>query len=130
MTQKPPPREQEQSIRARKAQMFEDDEQSSVPGAPARVSKPFAAHLRETPAKPMGNGIKAMLWVAGAVVLLLFAASVYRISSRPTSSSRPRIKSKSKPKVAIAAPFGDVHVRIAQRAGRVNDGALRMMDAC
>src|SRR5205823_6242612 len=67
------PRESDQSIDARKQEMFREE-----PKAVAVVtSKPFAAYLRETPAKPLPPGTKMMLVGAGAVVVLLFAGTLW-----------------------------------------------------
>jgi hypothetical protein len=77
MTPKQPPREQEQSIRARKEELY--DEQP----APARPvgtepKKPFAVYVRETPAAPLSGLVKAALWAVGAVVVLLLIATLLR----------------------------------------------------
>jgi hypothetical protein len=63
---------QEQSIKARKSELFEEEVRESE-GGPAR---PFRAYLETTPATPLSLGIKASLWSMGVVVGLLFVAGV------------------------------------------------------
>jgi hypothetical protein len=76
----PHPREQEQSIKARKKLLFDDDE--DAPAAAPRelvVRKPFREYLQTTPAAPLSGGVKAALWAAGVVVLLLLIAALLTI---------------------------------------------------
>jgi hypothetical protein len=92
---KPSSQEQEQAIKARKQLLFEVEEQ---PGAVTR--KPFAEYLRETPAAPLSGGMKAALWAAGAVALLMLVLALVKggREKRPSSpgpavsspASRPR----------------------------------------
>ena len=77
MNPKPPPREEEQSIRARKAEMFERTE-SPKPTGPTSPTKPFAVYLRETPATPLSGMTKAILWAVGALVVLLLIVGFLR----------------------------------------------------
>jgi hypothetical protein len=63
---------QEQSIKARKSELFEE-EAREVEGGPMR---PFRAYLETTPAAPLSLGIKASLWSTGVVVGILFVAGV------------------------------------------------------
>ena len=66
------PREQEQSIRARKQLIFGEEE---LPGQGRRATtKPFSEYLRTTPPAPLSTATKAMLWAVGAVVVLLLIA--------------------------------------------------------
>lgn len=67
-----PARTQEQSIKARKHQLFEDEEPVGGGGS----SVPFEELLRTTPAEPLSGPVKAMLWAIGVVVALLLAASL------------------------------------------------------
>jgi hypothetical protein len=65
---------QEQSIKARKNELFEEEARNAEEGVgPVR---PFRAYLRETPAAPLSLGVKASLWGTGAVVGLLFVAAI------------------------------------------------------
>lgn len=79
-----PAREQEQSIRDRKNLMFDDEDLPSRAGAAGEgaagpiVAKPFRDYLTSTPAEPLSNTAKAMLYVVGAVVLLLFLAAILK----------------------------------------------------
>jgi hypothetical protein len=65
---------QEQAIKARKNELFEEEARNAEEGVgPVR---PFRAYLRETPAAPLSLGVKASLWGTGAVVGLLFVAAI------------------------------------------------------
>jgi hypothetical protein len=81
-------REQEQSIRDRKRQLFEDDDDDLPSGSRSGsagtataplVARPFADYLRTTPPTPLSQGAKAALWTAGAIVLALFALALTRV---------------------------------------------------
>lgn len=63
------PREQEQSIKARKREIFEE-EQDFGP------RKPFAEYLAMTEATPLTAAQKAMLWGVGTLVVLLLVAAL------------------------------------------------------
>lgn len=63
------PREQEQSIKARKLEIFEE-EQDFGP------RRPFSEYLAETEATPLTAGQKAALWGVGLLVLLLLVAAL------------------------------------------------------
>ena len=67
----PQQRTQEQSIKARKHQLFEVDE--PLDSGPRR---PFRDCLRETPADPLSTPLKALLWTVGTVVILLLIAAL------------------------------------------------------
>ena len=56
------PREQEQSIKARKREIFEEEQ---VFGP----RRPFSAYLAETEATPLTAGQKAAIWGVGVLVL-------------------------------------------------------------
>ena len=78
---------QEQSIKARKHQLFEAD-------APVEVGsgRSFKEFLRTTPATPFSGLIKATLWAAGVVVILVLVAALFKTFNRPpgTSPGSPR----------------------------------------
>jgi len=62
---------QDQSIKSRKFQLFDDDDPAA--GGPA---KPFADYLRATPPAPMSAGVKAAFWGAGGVLILILLAAL------------------------------------------------------
>lgn len=71
------PREQEQSIRARKKLLF--DEEEGAPGQGRRgATKPFSEYLRTTPPAPLSTATKAMLWGIGVVVVVLLIATLMK----------------------------------------------------
>ena len=73
----PPPREQEQSIKARKTELYEAQAAQTGP------RKAFARHLAETPAAPLSKYEKGVIWGAGAVVVLLLLAAIVTIPPPP-----------------------------------------------
>lgn len=80
-------RTQEQSIKARKHELFEDptDEHPSLGSAPRRS---FAECLRDTPARPLDPSVRIGLWAIGVLVVLLLLAAFAKVGSRP-SKHRP-----------------------------------------
>ena len=82
--------EQDQSIKARSSELFVDD----APVDLTRATKPFRVYLRETPARPLSIGIKALFWVLGIVVGVLFLIAIWRVAhghgARPASSASSR----------------------------------------
>jgi hypothetical protein len=64
------PREQEQSIKARKREIFEEEQDFGGP------QRPFSDYLAETEATPLTAGQKATLWGVGVLVLLLLLAAL------------------------------------------------------
>jgi hypothetical protein len=79
---------QEQSIKARKHQLFEAD-------APVQVGsgRPFREFLRTTPAAPLSGLTRAALWAAGVVVALVLVAALFKTFNRPPKAvSRPASK--------------------------------------
>ncbi len=68
--------EQERSIKARAHELFVEPPQTG-----GQV-KPFPVYLRETPAVPMSATIKALLWMVGIIVALLFIGAVWRLMVR------------------------------------------------
>jgi hypothetical protein len=83
-------REQEQSIKDRKRLLYDADDPIAS-SAPTGDRKPFALHLRETPAARLPTPIKAALWGAGVLVTLLLAAAVYKATQHkaPPSKAAP-----------------------------------------
>ncbi|WP_435016371.1 hypothetical protein TA3x_003937 [Tundrisphaera sp. TA3] len=71
------PRTQEQSIKARKHQLFEDDDVVS-----SGPSLPFPELLKVTPAEPLSPAIKALLWVVGSLVVLMLLAALLTSGGR------------------------------------------------
>jgi hypothetical protein len=70
--------EQEHSIKARSHELYVEE----TPVVPAAVTKPFKVYLQETPAQPISPGIRALFWVMGVVVGLLFLVAIWRVSHR------------------------------------------------
>lgn len=68
--------EQEHSIKVRSNELYVED----TPAVPAQVTKPFPVYLRETPARPLSAGIKAVFWTLGIIVALLFLAALWRVA--------------------------------------------------
>ncbi len=95
----PHQRTQEQSIKARKHQLYEDDEPLFSSGP----HKSFGDCLRETPADPLSLLVKAILWVVGTVVILLLIAAL------ATGGG----KKKPRPKQAPATSAAPSRVRSA-----------------
>jgi len=85
-------REQEISIKQREGEMFRREAESSA------AARPFSDYLRETPAHPLPAWVKAVLWAVGFVVVLLLAAALWRLQSKPPP--RPRASRKGSPSVS------------------------------
>jgi len=85
----PHQRTQEQSIKARKHQLFESDEQVA-----AGPRQSFADCLRQTPATPLSAPVKAGLWAVGTLVILLLAAALATSGNR---KPRPAPKAQALP---------------------------------
>ena len=81
------PREQEQSIKARKREIFEEP-QSDV------STKTFSAYLAETPPAPLSQGQKATLAGVLAFVLVLLLLALL---TRPAPRSHLRPAPKATP---------------------------------
>jgi hypothetical protein len=77
--------EQEISIKARSHELFVESQPVEV----APPVKPFPVYLRETPAVPISGTIKAVLWMVGIIVVLLFIAAVWRLMIRHGSARPP-----------------------------------------
>jgi hypothetical protein len=80
--------EQEHSIKERSHELFVED--TPVPEA---ATKPFKVYLHETPAQPLSLGFKALIWVLGVIVGVLFLLALWRIAhrhqARPPTRSAP-----------------------------------------
>lgn len=81
-------RTQEQSIKARKQDLFDADEPINGPTGP---HKSFQDCLKETPAEPLSTPLKALLWTVGTIVVLLLVAALAtgggkKPKPRPTAS--------------------------------------------
>ena len=74
------PREsQDQSIKARKHELFEDEKQGSQQGS----LKAFSEYLEDIPAAPLSGSDKAVLGAVGTLVLLLFFAAIATVIQGP-----------------------------------------------
>jgi hypothetical protein len=89
---------QEQSIKARKHQLFDDDTSEFAVKGPR---KPFEEFLKETSAAPLSGTAKAILWAAGVVVVLLLVAAMLK-GLRGHSKTGPRPTGKSTVMSAVA----------------------------
>ncbi len=87
---------QEQSIKARKHQLFEPDAPLAV-GSGRR----FKEFLRTTPAAPLSGLTRAALWVAGVVVALVLVAALFKTFHNP-----PRVAPRPAGKTAGVEPDG------------------------
>jgi hypothetical protein len=76
--------EQELSIKEREQQLFLESSEDQGP------VRPFAEYLRETPAAPIPVEVKMLLWIAGVVVAILFAAAIWKASRSSTAHPKPR----------------------------------------
>jgi hypothetical protein len=81
------PREQEQSIKARKRELFEAQR------GPTGPTKRFSEYVDDTPPSPLSSGQKAMLWALSVLVLLLFLAAMLTIPSGHRTKARPTAES-------------------------------------
>ena len=75
---------EEQSIKARKKELFEEQTPDVSLSGPR---KPVKVYLQQTPAMPLSPGVKVALWILGVVVLLLFLAA---LMTRGGRTQRPR----------------------------------------
>ena len=83
---------QEQSIKARKSELYDAE---AKPSGPRAYRKPFAVLRRETPPTPLSLGVKAILWGVGLVVVGLLVL---------TFLTAGKAKPAPKPKAKAAAP--------------------------
>ena len=89
----PDQRTQEQSIKARKHQLFEVDERPTLATGPRRS---FQDCLRQTPAEPLSTPLKALLWTVGTIVILLLALALATGGQKKPKSMSPNALAPSK----------------------------------
>jgi hypothetical protein len=94
--------EQEISIKAREHELYVRQASETD----AKPVKPFEFYLRETPAEPLSPATKAILWVIGAVVALLFLAACWRAATRNAPASRTGNAGPAVKTSMLASPFG------------------------
>ena len=92
--------EQEHSIKERSHALFVEEDLVATPVP----TKPFKVYLRETPARPFSPGVKAIFWVLGIIVGLLFLLSLWRLSHHHTR----RLPAAEEAPTAGEAPGGTV----------------------
>jgi hypothetical protein len=101
---------QEQSIKARKNELFEEE----VPVF-LNSSRPFRDFLRETPAEPLSGAAKAMLWAAGVIVAVLLVAALDRsFHSSSKAGARPTKKAAqvvASPSIRLLGMIGTIPTR-------------------
>jgi hypothetical protein len=102
--------QQDQSIKARKYQLFEERDQSG--GA----DKPFTEYVRVTPPAALSPAAKAMLWGIGALVVLLFLAAF--LFGRPPKHLKPRRAALSLDRPAVGWVMSDHIHQISTTFGR------------
>jgi len=68
--------DQEISIKEREHELFVKPPQTVT----SRPVKPFPVYLRETPAEPLSPTTKAILWIVGIIVAMLFLAALWKIT--------------------------------------------------
>ncbi len=90
----PDQRTQEQSIKARKHQLFEVDELPKLSAGPRRS---FQDCLRETPADPLSTNVKALLWTLGIIVILLLAITLATGGQKKPKPRSPSVLAPSVP---------------------------------
>jgi hypothetical protein len=81
------PREQEQSIKARKREIFEDEHHSGLP------RRPFSEYIANAPTAPLSAGQKAVLGAVAALVVLLLLAALLTMPG-------PKIGPRTSPEAA------------------------------
>jgi hypothetical protein len=84
---------QEQSIKARKHQLFEPD----APAFEVGSGRSFRDFVRTTPAAPLSGLTRAALWAAGVVLALVAVAALIKTFGRP-----PQAAPRPARKVAVA----------------------------
>ena len=82
--------EQEHSIKQRSHALFVEPLE---PAEGTKPTKPFPVYLRETPAQPFSLLTKAIFWLLGIVVAVLFLAALWRMSHR----TRPKVRTSKPP---------------------------------
>lgn len=84
------PRALDPSMKARQAEIFEEQESLAARGAVSSV-RSFAEHLRDTPAEKLPTIVLAGLYLTAAIVGILFLASLFRL----TQPRKPRPEATS-----------------------------------
>ena len=84
----------------------------------AKPVKPFAVYLRETPAEPFSPTTKAILWVVGTVVGLLFLAACWRVTMRHVPTSRTGKDRAAEKTATLLSPSGSPNPASKARAVR------------
>jgi len=102
MSTKPPPREQEQTIRSRKQLLFDADEPVVGDDGALKPRKSFAEYVRETPAAPLTGMAKAALWGIGAIVLLLLVVTILKTSGGGAKPPAPAQSAIFRPSRGVA----------------------------
>jgi hypothetical protein len=95
------PETQEQSIKARKHQLFEPD----APAVEVGSGRSFKDFVRTTPATPMSGLTRAALWAAGVVLALVVVAALLKtFHGPPQAAPRPARKAAAayRPSVDLA----------------------------
>jgi hypothetical protein len=77
------PREQEQSIKARKRELFEAKK------APTTPRKRFSVYVTQTPPAPLTQTQKTVLFVVGGLVVLVLLAALMTIPGPRGKTRRP-----------------------------------------
>src|SRR4051794_3266021 len=101
---------QEQSIKARKKELFVSDEPVST-----GPRKSLREYLRETPAAPLSKNTKLMLWGSAAPVLLLFLGAVVTGKGRDIKTPTSMVVPPS-PVKPLALKNNNVPSPVAQEA--------------
>jgi hypothetical protein len=104
--------EQEHSIKARAHEVYVE---APRPAAPTKAVKPFPVYLRETPAEPLTQSTKVVLWIAAAIVFVLLLAALWRLAQR----QGPKPRTPPPLTEARAAIAGMGHGSRGAAAGRV-----------
>lgn len=102
MSTKPPPREQEQTIKTRKQLLFDADEPLVGDDESTGPRKSFAEYVRETPAAPLNGLTKAALWGAAALVVLLLIFTVMKTSGGNAQKTAPKNSAIHRPAYVLA----------------------------
>jgi hypothetical protein len=98
MAPEPPnQRTQEQSIKARKHDLFDADEPVERSSGPRRSVQDC---LRQTPADPLSTPLKALLWTLGTVVILIL---IVALATSGTNKPKPKKLSGFVPSSAARA---------------------------
>ncbi len=100
-------RTQEQSIKARKHQLFDSDEHAQF--GPRRS---FAECLRDTPAAPISPAVKAVLWVVGTLIIALLLLAFVKVGTRKPRVKPTRSAAAESPRPELRS-FGPRGVRLA-----------------